>query len=167
MPTKLDAKSLLSFPNPVNEHSARMVAGGVVCMSLVYLFTGNIWILAVLAYGFWARVLTGPTLSPLGQVVTRVLAPALAKKVAPTYCPGPPKRFAQALGVFFTTSALYAYLIADSTLIAKYFIGALAFAAACEAFLGFCIGCAIFGQLMKYGIIPESVCEKCNNYKSE
>ncbi len=35
------------------------------------------WLIVVLAYGFVARVLTGPTLSPLGQLVTRVLTPAL------------------------------------------------------------------------------------------
>jgi len=47
-----------------------------------------------LAYGFWARVLTGPTLSPLGQLATRVVAPRLP--VEPKLVPGPPKRFAQA-----------------------------------------------------------------------
>jgi hypothetical protein len=166
MSTKLDTKTLFSFPNPVNEYSARMVAGGVVCMSVAYLITGNIWVLAVLTYGFWARVLTGPTLSPLGQVVTRILAPLLAKKVIPKFCPGPPKRFAQSMGAFFTSSALFAYLVGDSLTVAKYFIAILTFAAACEAFLGFCFACAIFGRLMKYGIIPESVCDRCVNYKS-
>ena len=45
----------------------------------------------VLAYGFVARVLTGPTLSPLGQLVTRVVTPALDIEARPV--PGPPKRF--------------------------------------------------------------------------
>ena len=40
----------------------------------------------LLAYGFVARVLTGPTLSPLGQFVTRVLTPRLP--VAPRWVPG-------------------------------------------------------------------------------
>ena len=34
-------------------------------------------LLVLLTYGFVARVLTGPTLSPLGQFVTRVLTPRL------------------------------------------------------------------------------------------
>jgi hypothetical protein len=53
-------------------------------------------LLAPLAYGFVARVLTGPTLSPLGQLVTRVVTPRLP--VAPRPVPGPPKRFAQGIG---------------------------------------------------------------------
>lgn len=57
-------KKLFSFPNPVNEYSARMVGFGAFCLSVAYVLTGNIWVLVVLTYGFWARVLTGPTLSP-------------------------------------------------------------------------------------------------------
>ena len=46
-------------------------------MAIALLITGWHWIVLVLAYGFVARVLTGPTLSPLGQLVTRVITPAL------------------------------------------------------------------------------------------
>ncbi|MBV9040029.1 MAG: DUF4395 family protein, partial [Acidimicrobiia bacterium] len=58
-------RSLFEFPNPVNEVSARLVAAGVVVMTAAFL-AGQHWILIPLAYGFVARVLTGPTLSPLG-----------------------------------------------------------------------------------------------------
>lgn len=159
-------KKLFNFPNPVNEYSARMVAAGVAIMSLTYLLTSNIWVLAALTYGFWARVLTGPTLSPLGQLVTRVLAPLLAKKIEPKFCPGPPKRFAQGIGTLLSSTALFAYFTTDSILVSKYFVGAILFASSCESILGFCFGCAIFSKLMKWGIIPESVCERCVNYKS-
>src|SRR4051812_30229823 len=54
---------LFEFPDPVNEVSARLVAGGVVAMCVAIL-AGQTWLIAVLAYGFVARVLTGPTLSP-------------------------------------------------------------------------------------------------------
>ena len=30
-----------------------------------------------------------------------------------------------------------------------------------EAFAGFCLGCVIFGFLMRRGVIPETVCEDC------
>src|ERR1019366_3515687 len=53
---------LLSFPNPVNEKAARVVAAGVLAVSIVTLATGAYWLAAVLAYGFVARVLAGPTL---------------------------------------------------------------------------------------------------------
>ncbi len=68
---------LFEFPNPVNEVSARLVAAGVVLLSLGVVVFGQTWLIAPLAYGFVARVLTGPTLSPLGQLVTRVITPAL------------------------------------------------------------------------------------------
>ena len=42
-------------------------------------------------------------------------------------------------------------------------VAMLAVAASLEAFLGFCLGCVIFGQLMRWKLIPESVCEDCND----
>ncbi|MGA2758506.1 MAG: DUF4395 family protein, partial [Solirubrobacteraceae bacterium] len=69
--------AIFSFPNPVNEKAARVVAGVVFVLSIVTLATGAYWIAAVLAYGFVARVLSGPTLSPLGQAATRLIAPRL------------------------------------------------------------------------------------------
>jgi hypothetical protein len=55
-------RELFAFPNPVNEKAARTVAGVVLVTVLVILATGWYWLLVPLAYGFWARVLTGPTL---------------------------------------------------------------------------------------------------------
>ena len=88
--------TLFKFPDPVNEISARLVAGGVVLLGLVILIAQQPWLIAIMAYGFVARVLTGPTLSPLGQFVTRVITPALGAE--PKFVPGPPKRFAQGIG---------------------------------------------------------------------
>ena len=82
------AARLFSFPHPVNEVSARLVAGGVVIMSAVAIALDQPWLIVVIAYGFVARVLTGPTLSPLGQLVTRVVTPLLG--VAPRPVPGRP-----------------------------------------------------------------------------
>ena len=53
------------------------------------------WLFLPLAYGFIARVLSGPRLSPLARLATAVVAPRLG---APKPVPGPPKRFAQAIG---------------------------------------------------------------------
>lgn len=154
-------KDLFRFPNPVNEVSARLVAGCVVLLTLVILLGGQTWAIGLLAYGFVARVLTGPTLSPLGQFVTRVLTPALpfeAKLV-----PGPPKRFAQGIGATLSVSAALAYFVGGSTTAATVLVAMILVAASLEAFAGFCLGCVIFRQLMKVGVIPETVCEACNN----
>src|SRR5271165_3589520 len=97
-------RALFSFPNPVNEVSARLVAAGVVLMCVATIAFNLKWATAVIAYGFVARVLTGPTLSPLGQFVTRVVTPRLGLRERPVA--GPPKRFAQGIGVAFSVSAL-------------------------------------------------------------
>jgi hypothetical protein len=40
-------------------------------------------------------------------------------------------------------------------------LGALVVAASLEAFAGYCLGCRIFALLMRVGVIPETVCERC------
>ncbi|MFN8053581.1 MAG: DUF4395 domain-containing protein [Acidimicrobiales bacterium] len=153
--------TLFDFPDPVNEISARLVAAGVVLMSLTILVFGQTWLIPVLAYGFVARVLTGPTLSPLGSVVTKVITPRLP--IAPRPTPGPPKRFAQGIGATLSVSAAIAHFGFGATTPALVLVGMILVAASLEAFVGYCLGCKIFGLLMRAGIVPESVCEACNN----
>jgi hypothetical protein len=148
---------MFSFPNPVNEKAARVVAGVVMVVALVTLLTSAYWLLVPLAYGFCARVLTGPTLSPVGQFATRVAAPRLG---APKYVPGPPKRFAQGMGVAFTTGAAILAL-AGATTGADVLLALLVVAAALESIFAVCLGCQVFALLMRVGLVPESVCLEC------
>jgi len=154
------AATFFSFPNPVNEVSARLVAAGVVVMSVLTISLNLKWATAVIAYGFVARVLTGPTLSPLGQIVTRVLTPRLPFAASPVA--GPPKRFAQGIGVTFSVSALLLTILGFWGA-AQIVLGLLATAAFLESALGLCLGCKAFAVLIRFGAIPEEVCEKCNN----
>ena len=155
--------ALIGFPNPVNEKAARVVAGGVLLLSVVTIVLattlGNawLWITAAIAYGFVARVLTGPKLSPLGQLATRVVAPHLG---APKYVPGPPKRFAQTIGAGVTLIATV--LVAVGAAPAVYaLLGLMVFFATLESVFAICVGCAIFGWLMRRGVIPQEVCLEC------
>jgi hypothetical protein len=154
-------KKVIGFPNPVNEVSARLVATGVVLMATATILFDLRWMTLVLAYGFLARVLTGPKLSPLGQLVTKVITPALPfdEKLVP----GPPKRFAQGIGVAFTWTAAILTFGFDAFGTAQVVLGMLVIAASLEAFVGICLGCKAFAILMKVGVIPEEVCESCNN----
>ena len=149
-----------SFPNPVNEVSARLVAGGVVLLSLAAIASGRPWLVVLIAYGFVARVLAGPTLSPLGQVVTRIVTPHLG--VAPRLVPGPPKRFAQAIGATLTVAAAVLALLGDQTE-TDVLLALVIVAATLESVFALCIGCKIFALLMRAGIIPREVCESCND----
>jgi hypothetical protein len=150
---------MFSFPNPVNEKAARVVAGVVMVVALIALLTAAYWLLIPLAYGFWARVLTGPTLSPLGLLATRVAAPRLGD---PKYVPGPPKRFAQGTGAAVTTAAAVLWLAGAATG-ADVLLGLLVVAAGLESILAFCIGCQIFGLLMRAGVVPDTVCAECTD----
>ena len=153
-------RALFTFPNPVNEVSARLVAGGVLVMCVVTIAFGLEWATVVIAYGFVARVLTGPTLSPLGQVVTRVVTPRLGVPERPV--PGPPKRFAQGIGVAFSVTALVLTGLGYWTA-AEVVLALLASAAFLESAFGLCLGCKVFAVLMRAGVVPEDVCERCND----
>jgi hypothetical protein len=154
------AAAFFSFPNPVNEVSARLVAAGVVVMSVLTIALNLKWATGVIAYGFVARVLTGPTLSPLGQLVTRVITPRLSFAARPVA--GPPKRFAQGIGVAFSVTALLLTVLGFWGA-AQIVLGLLAAAAFLESALGLCLGCKVFAVLIRFGVVPEEVCEKCNN----
>lgn len=151
--------SLIGFPDPVNEVSARLVAGGVVLLAVATIAFDLPWLTALIAYGFVARVLTGPRLSPLGQLVTRVITPRLA--VAPKLVPGPPKRFAQGIGAVLSVSAAVLALGFGLHGAAYALLGALAVAATLESVFGVCLGCHLFRLLMRAGVVPEEVCERC------
>lgn len=154
-------EQLFGFPDPVNEVSARTVAGGVVALTLAVIVFRQPWLLALLAYGFVARVLTGPTLSPWGQIVTRVIVPRL--QVRPKYVPGPPKRFAQGIGATLSVAALVAYAVTGSWTVPVVLVAMITIAATLESVFGLCLGCKVFAVLMRVGVIPESVCERCND----
>jgi hypothetical protein len=147
-----------SFPNPVNETSARLVAAGVVAQAVAFLATGRPWVLVPLAYGFLARVLSGPRFSPLGQLVTRVVTPRL--HIEHRLVPGPPKRFAQAVGLVFSGGALVSW-IAGAHVVTYVLIIGLVAAATLESVFAVCLGCMMFSGLMRVGLIPEDVCLEC------
>lgn len=145
---------MFSFPNPVNEKAARVVAGVVAITGLTILATGWYWLLIPLTYGFWARVLTGPTLSPLARAAMKLTARA------PKHVPGPPKRFAQGMGAAMTTVATVLWL-AGATTAAGVLVAMLAVAATLESVFAICLGCQIFALLMRTGLVPDAVCAEC------
>ncbi len=151
---------LFSFPNPVNEKAARVVAAVVLITVLVILATGAYWLLIPVAYGFWARVLTGPTLSPLGWTAQNVIAPRLGPKKP---VPGPPKRFAQGMGAAMATAALVLSLIIGDDTAADVILGLFVIAAGLESIFAICLGCRVFAGLMRIGLIPKSVCDECGD----
>lgn len=153
-------RTLFEFPNPVNDVSARLVAAGVVLLCAGVL-GGATWLIAALAYGFVARVATGPTLSPLALLVTHVVTPRLG--VPPRLVPGPPKRFAQGIGALLSLTAVVLHFVLGATTAALVAVAMILVAASLEAGAGFCLGCWLFGRLMSAGVIPASACAACDD----
>lgn len=150
MVADVNLRQLFRFPDPVNETSARLVATGVVAMAVAFLTMREGWILVPLTYGFLARVATGPTLSPLGQFVTRVATPRVETRRGGEFhsrhVPGPPKRFAQAIGLGFTALASIAWLV-DAPMVSYALIAMLTAAATLEAAFAICLGCIAYSAI--------------------
>lgn len=146
-------RRLFSFPDPVDEISARIVAAGVVVQAVAFLVSGEGWLLVPLVYGFVARVATGPTLSPLGRFATRVVTPRLTW-VEHRFVPGPPKRFAQAIGVGFSSVAAAGWL-AGAPVLTYVALGLLVIAATLESVFAVCLGCIVYRFLWE--------CDDCND----
>ncbi len=150
-------RSAFDFPAVVNEKAARTVAAGVVVLGLATLVTGWLWLAVVLAAGFALRVASGPKVDPLGRLAARVIAPRLG---APRMVSGTPKRFAQGIGLAFSTTAAVALALGAGT-VATVVLAVLVLFATLEAGLGFCAGCYAFALLMRAGVVSDDTCIEC------
>ena len=148
---------MFTYPRTINEKSARVIGGVVAVTLVVALITGAYWLAVPIAYGYWARMLAGPKLSPLGRLATDVIAPRLgaAKPVS-----GPPKRFAQGMGAAFATGGAVAWAL-GAPAVAAVLLGTLVAAATLEAVFALSLGCKIFVLLMRAGVVPDEVCAEC------
>jgi len=152
-----------SFPHPFNENAARAVSAGVVIMAAATIIFDQPWITLVLSYGYIARIAAGPRLSPLAILVSKVILPKLGIPNKPVA--GPPKRFAATVGGAFSVAAAILSLGFGLHGAAYAVLGGLIFAAGLESIFGYCLGCKMFAILMKFKVIPESVCEDCANFE--
>ncbi|TGM38663.1 DUF4395 domain-containing protein [Leptospira levettii] len=148
------------YPDVVNENVTRIVASTVVVLGVIAILFPNLVVLGLLLLGFLLRVSYGPKWEPFAFLTSRYLVPWLGISFVPSA--GPPKRFAQLIGFSFSLTAIILFV---NGLFFSYQIvlATLVFFASLESFLGWCAGCFMFGLLMKVGIIPEEVCERCNN----
>jgi hypothetical protein len=153
---------LLGFPNPVNEKAARTVAGLVAVTTTLALVSQQGWLLWLLALGFGLRVASGPRFSPFGLLATRLVAPRLG---APKLVPGPPKRFAQAIGLVVSSGAAMS-VTAGLPVLGWGLAGLLVLAAMLESVFALCLGCIVFGWLQRAGVVPSSVCEACGDIRA-
>jgi len=108
------------------------------------------WVVAFAAVMFLWGVVWGPAKHPYGLFFRAVIRPRL---VAPSYLePEVPPRFAQGVGLFVSTVGLVLHLLG-----VPYGLVVAAAAAFIAAFLnavfGLCLGCELFGLLMRLGLV--------------
>jgi len=141
-----------SFPEVVNGNAARVVGGAVALGAVGIIATGAYALLPVMAFGFFLRVLSGPKLSPLALLATRVVVPLFGVPVVPVA--GAPKRFAQVVGLVFTALASGFALGLHQPRVADGLLGVLAICAGLEASVDFCLGCKVYAFLIIRGWVP-------------
>jgi hypothetical protein len=146
------------FPNIVDDVSVRLIAAVILVLAVVALAAHQWWLYAVLAADFVLRAGWGPSASPVAILVKRWIRPRVAAK--PRYTAGPPKRFAAAVGAVFTVAATALWLAGASAPVVVIGVVMVVFPAL-ESIAGICVGCIVFGWLMRLGLIPESVCLEC------
>ncbi|MBC7308249.1 MAG: DUF4395 domain-containing protein, partial [Dietzia sp.] len=73
---------------------------------------------------------------------------------------GAPKRFAQTIGLVMSSVA-FGLFLGGLTTAGIVVLGVLVLAALAEAALGFCLGCWMYGQLQRVGLIPDDACVDC------
>lgn len=153
------------FPDVVDEVTVRLVASVVLIVGIFALVIDSWWPYAVLAVDFVLRAVFGPRLSPLAQSMLRWVRPLVPAAPRPTA--GPPKRFAASIGAVLTVVATVAGLVgavtgASAATTVVFAVGAiLVVFPALEAIAGLCVGCVVFAQLMRAGLVPERVCLEC------
>ena len=145
-------RRLFSFPDPVNETSARLVAAGVVVQAVVFLVVREWWLLVPLVYGFAARVLTGPDAQPARPARHPGVTPAAARRAPVRARPAEALRAGHRAGLHGGAAIAWAL---GAPVVSFVLIGFLVVAATLESVFAVCLGC------IAYRFIWE--CDDCND----
>jgi hypothetical protein len=147
------------FPRVADDVTVRLIASVVLVLAMAAFALQQWWIYPVLALDFILRTALGPRASPIARGVQRFVRPRVRAVRRPTA--GPPKRFAAGIGAVLTTvaAALWALGLADPVVMTIGLI--MVVFPALEAIVGLCVGCKVFGVLMKLGVVPEEICLEC------
>ena len=93
------------------------------------------------------------------------LAEGVAFYLPRTLVPGPPKQFAALCGMMFTGAAAIGFWLQDEDSeheAGAVLLGVLIGCCALEGFLNFCIGCACFDLLMRFGLVSHACIDRAN-----
>lgn len=147
----------LVAPTKVNGGAVRVVALLTTLISLLALGVRSAWLPALLAADFLLRGFGKPRLSPLAAVARSVQR---FTPFADTPIFFAPKRFAARIGALLSGGAALLWFLGLGTA-GGALLGMLAFFAFLEGAFGYCVGCKIYGRLIRRGIISAENCPDC------
>ena len=145
-------------PFKVNEATVRGVALQVFLLAALALYTSNIIPIIVLTCDFAIRVFLIPRFSLLVLISRWIIVPVFHLKKKQIIFQ--PKRFAAMIGLTLSMAALILTLLNYPVVVLILLLLLLIFSAL-EAFFKFCMGCKIFGLLMRWGLVDEELCSDC------
>ena len=121
---------------------------------------GQHWVLVPLAYGFAARVASGPRVQPARPARHEGDHAASAGRAQARARPAEALRPSHRRGA--SVSALVSWAAFGNTTVALLLVAAIGVAATLESVFAYCIGCKVFAFDAR-GVIPPEVCEACND----
>lgn len=128
-------------PEVVDDQATRIGAALTILIVIAGLWQGRFWIPLLLAVDFGLRSRGWSSFSPIAQA-SKALRKATGLQPRPINAG--PKRFAALIGVIFSLGIAIAQSLHDPK-VALALGSVLIFCAALEAFLGFCLGCKVYG----------------------
>lgn len=150
--------NVLDTPTKVNGGAVRIVALFTVVIGIGAAWSGSTWLAALLAVDFGLRALISPRYSPLARVA-RLVQPYSPFRGTPIFFA--PKRFAARIGLVLSAAGALSMGLGAGTLGAVV-LGVLGFFALLEGAFGFCVGCKIYGLLIRRGIVSGENCPDCS-----
>lgn len=151
---------LFNFPPLVDNKVVRVTGLLTMIMSIILIVFRKDewawWVSLGMAVDFLIRFMFGGTPSVLGSLAVAIVAPFEEELV-----PGPPKQFAAFVGLCFYSAICAVFISGDgrygTEIAASILLGIIAFFAFLESFLNFCAGCFVFGYMVSFGIVRNTI----------
>ncbi len=139
--------------SPTVDHTALRVNQASIVLVAALAFLLNVPLLVALLFLAMAVGTAVPSLAPFKALYARVLRPAGLLRPDPRPDDPAPHQFAQGLGAVVLGIAIVTFL-AGATALGWALTGLVALLAAVNLLAGFCLGCYIYYQLARRGLLP-------------
>ncbi|KXZ47349.1 hypothetical protein GPECTOR_36g72 [Gonium pectorale] len=167
--------TMFHFPEVVDNRIVRLNGFWtfVICLlvAIYYKETAAHWVMGGLMVECVARLLGGSNAGPLGGLSQLVTAVADQFGSRPKFVGGAPKQFASFCAVMFGALAFFFFLVSDHegklVNVGLAFTCAFGMAALLDSVVDFCLGCWMFGLMIRFGLVSDTVYQTFIDSKAE